>query len=116
MCIYGLEIIFMFIVIFYDEVEKEFMVLFVVICVKMVRLFMKLEVNFCQLCELDIKLFGNGFFEICIMGVDIVCGIWVYQSGECIFLFWIFIKKLLKMFLVEIDQVFCRLEEMQNEI
>ncbi|HCM5610904.1 type II toxin-antitoxin system RelE/ParE family toxin, partial [Acinetobacter baumannii] len=42
--------------------------------------------------------------------------IWVYQSGERIFLLRIFIKKSPKTPPAEIDQALRRLEEMQNEI
>ncbi|EAT7031679.1 type II toxin-antitoxin system RelE/ParE family toxin [Salmonella enterica] len=43
-------------------------------------------------------------------------GLWVYQSGERIFLLRIFIKKTSKTPSSEIEQAFRRLEEMQNEI
>ncbi len=74
---------------------------------------MKLEANPRQLREPDTKPLGNGLFEIRTMGADIARGIWVYQSGERIFLF---IKKSPKTPPAEIDQALRRLEEMQNEI
>ncbi|EOF6096947.1 type II toxin-antitoxin system RelE/ParE family toxin [Salmonella enterica] len=50
------------------------------------------------------------------MGTDIARGLWVYQSGERIFLLRIFIKKSPKTPPTEIERAFRRLEEMQNEI
>lgn len=79
-------------------------------------LLMKLEANPRQLREPDTKPLGNGLFEIRTMGADIARGIWVYQSGERIFLLRIFIKKSPKTPPAEIDQALRRLEEMQNEI
>ena len=95
----------MFTVIFHDEAEKEFTALPAAIRAKMARLLMKLEANPRQLREPDTKPLGNGLFEI-----------WVYQSGERIFLLRIFIKKTPKTPPAEIDQALRRLEEMQNEI
>ncbi len=80
------------------------------------QLLMKLEANPRQLREPDTKPLGNGLFEIRTMGADIARGIWVYQSGERIFLLRIFIKKSPKTPPAEIDQALRRLEEMQNEI
>ncbi|MGL0922186.1 type II toxin-antitoxin system RelE/ParE family toxin [Klebsiella pneumoniae] len=106
----------MFTVIFHDEAEKEFTALPAAIRAKMARLLMKLEANPRQLREPDTKPLGNGLFEIRTMEADIARGIWVYQSGERIFLLRIFIKKSPKTPPAEIDQALRRLEEMQNEI
>ncbi|KAB3084534.1 type II toxin-antitoxin system RelE/ParE family toxin [Escherichia coli] len=106
----------MFTVIFHDEAEKEFFALPATIRVKMSRLLAKLEANPQLLREPDTKPLGNGLFEIRTMGPDIARGLWVYQSGERIFLLRIFIKKTSKTPSSEIEQAFRRLEEMQNEI
>ena len=99
----------MFTVIFHDEAEKEFVALPAAIRAK-------LEANPRQLREPDTKPLGNGLFEIRTMGTDIARGLWVYQSGERIFLLRIFIKKSPKTPPAEIEVAFRRLEEMQNEI
>lgn len=77
---------------------------------------MKLEANPRQLREPDTKPLGNGLFRNTYNGADIARGIWVYQSGERIFLLRIFIKNRQKTPPAEIDQALRRLEEMQNEI
>ncbi|MDH1612302.1 type II toxin-antitoxin system RelE/ParE family toxin [Klebsiella aerogenes] len=106
----------MFTVIFHDEAEKEFFALPTVIRAKMSRLLAKLEANPRLLREPDTKPLGNGLFEIRTMGNDIARGLWVYQSGERIFLLRVFIKKSQKTPPGEIDLAFRRLEEMQHEI
>ncbi|HBA7814038.1 TPA: type II toxin-antitoxin system RelE/ParE family toxin [Escherichia coli] len=106
----------MFTVIFHDEAEKEFVALPVTVRAKLSRILAKLEANPRQLREPDTKPLGNGLFEIRTMGTDIARGLWVYQSGERIFLLRIFIKKSPKTPPAEIELAFRRLEEMQNEI
>ena len=81
----------------------------------MSRILMKLEANPRQLREPDTKPLWERSFEIRTMGTDIARGLWVYQSGERIFLLRIFIKNRPKL-LREIEQALRRLEEMQNEI
>ncbi|WP_414071966.1 type II toxin-antitoxin system RelE/ParE family toxin [Rahnella rivi] len=82
--------------------------------VKMTRLLQKLEANPRLLREPDTKPLGDGLFEIRTMGTDIARGLWVYQSGERIFLLRIFIKKSAKTPRNEIELAFRRLEEMKK--
>nr|WP_238485320.1 type II toxin-antitoxin system RelE/ParE family toxin [Rahnella ecdela] len=83
---------------------------------KMARLLQKLEANPRLLREPDTKPLGDGLFEVRTLGTDIVRGLWVYQTGERIFLLRIFIKKSAKTPRNEIETAFRRLEEMKNEI
>ncbi|MFD3249122.1 type II toxin-antitoxin system RelE/ParE family toxin [Rahnella aquatilis] len=106
----------MFTVIFHDEAELELIALPVAIRAKMTRLLQKLEANPRLLREPDTKPLGDGVFEIRTMGTDIARGLWVYQTGERIFLLRIFIKKSTKTPRNEIETAFRRLEEMKNEI
>lgn len=106
----------MFTVIFHDEAEIELVALPTSIRAKMTRLLQKLEVNPRLLREPDTKPLGDGLFEIRTMGTDIARGLWVYQSGERIFLLRVFIKKSQKTPRSEIEIAFRRLEEMKNEI
>nr|WP_254302965.1 type II toxin-antitoxin system RelE/ParE family toxin [Rahnella sp. BCC 1045] len=82
--------------------------------VKMTRLLQKLEANPRLLREPDTKPLGDGLFEVRTMGTDIARGLWVYQSGERIFLLRIFIKKSVKTPRNEIELAFRRLEEMKK--
>lgn len=106
----------MFTVIFHDEAESELFKLPAPVRVKMVRLLKKLQANPRLLREPDTKPLGNGLFEVRTMGSDIARGLWVYQTGERIFLLRIFIKKTNKTPVNEIELAFRRLEEMNNEI
>lgn len=106
----------MFTVIFNNEAELELVVLPAAIRAKMTRLLQKLEANPSFLREPDTKPLGDGLFESRTMGNDIARGLWVYQSGERIFLLRIFIKKSQKTPPSEIALAFHRLEEMKNEI
>jgi phage-related protein len=106
----------MFTVIFHDEAELELMALPAQIRAKMVRLLQKLESDPRQLREPDTKPLGDGLFEIRTMGSDIARGLWVYQSGQRIFLLRIFIKKTNKTPAGEMAQAWARLKEMQDEI
>jgi len=103
-----------FTVIFHDEAEAELFALPVQIRVKMTRLLQKLEANPRLLREPDTKPLGDGLFEVRTMGTDIARGLWVYQSGERIFLLRIFIKKSAKTPRSEIELAFRRLEEMKK--
>lgn len=76
----------MFTVFFHDEAEAELLALPVPIRAKVVRLLQKLEYDPRQLREPDTKPLGNGLFEIRTMGSDIARGLWVYQSGQRVFL------------------------------
>lgn len=82
---------------------------------KMTRLLKKLEISPWLLREPDSKYLGDGLFEIRTMGTDIARGLWVYQTGEHIFLLRIFIKKSQKTPSGELNLAFHRLEEMKNE-
>ena len=104
----------MFTVIFHNEAEAELCELPVHIRVKMTRLLQKLEANPRLLREPDTKPLGDGLFEVRTMGTDIARGLWVYQSGERIFLLRIFIKKSNKTPRNEIELAFRRLEEMKK--
>lgn len=104
----------MFTVIFHNEAEAELFELPVHIRVKMTRLLQKLEANPRLLREPDTKPLGDGLFEVRTMGTDIARGLWVYQSGERIFLLRIFIKKSTKTPRNEIELAFRRLEEMKK--
>jgi len=106
----------LFTVIFHEEAEIELVALPVAIRAKMTRLLQKLEANPRLLREPDTKPLGDGLFEIRTMGTDIARGLWVYQSGERIFLLRVFIKKSQKTPSSEIALAFRRLEEMKNEI
>jgi phage-related protein len=103
-----------FTVIFHNEAEAELFELPVPIRVKMTRLLQKLEANPRLLREPDTKPLGDGLFEVRTMGTDIARGLWVYQSGERIFLLRIFIKKSTKTPRNEIELAFRRLEEMKK--
>jgi len=76
----------MFTVFFHDEAEAELLALPVPIRAEVVRLLQKLEYDPRQLREPDTKPLGNGLFEIRTMGSDIARGLWVYQSGQRVFL------------------------------
>lgn len=106
----------MFTVIFHDEAETELLALSAPIRAKMTRLLKKLEADPRSLREPDTKPLGDGLFEIRTMGTDIARGLWVYQTGERIFLLRIFIKKSPKTPPAEIELAFRRLEEMKHEI
>lgn len=106
----------MFTVIFHDEAEAELFALPAQVRAKMVRLLQKLEHDPRQLREPDTKPLGNGLFEIRTMGSDISRGLWVYQSGQRIFMLRIFIKKTNKTPAGEMALAWSRLKEMQNEI
>lgn len=106
----------MFTVIFHDEAETEFIALPAPIRAKMSRLLHKLEHNPRMLREPDSKPLGNGLFEIRTQGTDIARGLWVYQTGERIFLLRIFIKKSQKIPTGEMELAVRTLEEMKNEI
>ena len=82
----------MFTVIFHDEAEKSLRLCLLPFSKMAKAILMKLEANPRQLRRPDTKPLGNGLFEIRTMGADIARGIWVYQSGERIFLLRIFIK------------------------
>lgn len=106
----------MFTVIFHDEAEAELIALPAQIRAKMVRLLQKLEYDPRQLREPDTKPLGDGLFEIHTMGSDIARGLWVYQSGQQIFMLRIFIKKTNKTPAGEMALAWARLKEMQGEI
>ncbi len=106
----------MFTVIFHDEAEAELFALPAQVRAKMVRLLQKLEHDPRQLREPDTKLLGDGLFEIRTMGSDIARGLWVYQSGQRIFMLRIFIKKTNKTPAGEMALAWSRLKDMQNEI
>ncbi|WP_435951956.1 type II toxin-antitoxin system RelE/ParE family toxin [Dryocola sp. BD626] len=106
----------MFTVIFHNEAETELLALPASARAKMTRLLKKLEINPRLLREPDTKPLGEGLFEIRTMGTGIARGLWVYQTGERIFLLRIFIKKSQKTPYGEIELAFRRLEEMKNEI
>lgn len=106
----------MFTVFFHDEAEAELIALPAPIRAKMVRLLQKLEQDPRQLREPDTKPLGDGLFEIRTMGSDIARGLWVYQSGQRVFLLRIFIKKTNKTPAGEMALAWSRLKEMQDEI
>ncbi|KML24142.1 RelE toxin protein [Leclercia adecarboxylata] len=101
----------MFTVIFHDEAEAELFALPAQVRAKMFRLLQKLEHDPRQLREPDTKPLGDGLFEIRTLGSDISRGLWVYQSGQRIF-----IKKTNKKPAGEMALAWSRLKEMQNEI
>lgn len=104
----------MFSVELHGEAATELEALPGAIAAKMVRLLEKLEANPRSLREPHCKPLGNGLFEIRTMGGDIARGLWVYQTGQKIFVLRIFIKKTAKTPLVEMELAWRRLEEMIN--
>lgn len=84
------------------------------IAAKMVLLLEKLEINPRALREPHCKPLGNGLFEMRTMGGDIARGLWVYQTGQNIFVLRIFIKKTPKTPSAEIELAWRRLEDMIN--
>ncbi|THB86136.1 type II toxin-antitoxin system RelE/ParE family toxin [Pantoea allii] len=104
----------MFSVKFHDDAGDELEALPAEIAAKMLRLLEKLEKNPRSMREPHCKSLGNGLFEVRTMGGDIARGLWVYQTGQKIFVLRIFIKKTPKTPPAEIELAWRRLEEMIN--
>lgn len=104
----------MFNVKLHDEAGNELEALPAEIAAKMLRLLEKLEISPRSLREPHCKPLGNGLFEVRTMGGDIARGLWVYQTGQNIFVLRIFIKKTPKTPPAEIDLAWRRLEDMIN--
>ncbi|MGD8108119.1 type II toxin-antitoxin system RelE/ParE family toxin [Pantoea sp. FN0302] len=104
----------MFEVIYHDKAELKSLPL--AVRVKFDRLVTKLEVDPRSLREPHFKPIGDGLYEVRTLGGDISRGLWVYQSGQKIYMLRIFIKKSQKTPPAEIETAWRRLEEMKSEI
>ncbi|WP_312243039.1 type II toxin-antitoxin system RelE/ParE family toxin [Pantoea sp.] len=102
----------MFKVKLHHEAETELLNLPALVSAKMVRMLEKLEINPQALREPYCKPIGNGMFEVRTMGSDIARGLWVYQTGNQIFVLSIFIKKTSKTPRPEIELAWRRIKEM----
>jgi phage-related protein len=104
----------LFEIIFHTEAEAEFVALPTIVRAKMAKVLKKLEADPRKLREPDTKPLGNGLFEIRTMGSDIARGIWVYQTGQKIFMLRIFVKKTNKTPPGEMAIAWQRLEELKE--